>query len=248
VDWPNAIQIIFIGLLTGTLIGSVGVGGILLAPFLVYFMGTELHIALATSSFSFLFTGIVGTIVYARRKSIHWPDVIWIAIGVIPAAFLGARVNVFLSSAALTVILAVLILFSGYNALSKSSRIQVSHRELNTVALVMIGVVVGFGSALTGTGGPVILLPILLLFGSLPLAAVGISQAVQVPIAVFASTGYYLYGQIDLPLGITLGIVQSFGVIAGGIIAHILPRERLRAVIGVTLIGVGIIMVGRLFI
>lgn len=247
-NWSIAIQIIFIGLLTGTLIGSVGVGGILLAPFLVYFVGIELHTALATSSFSFLFAGIVGTIIYARSKSIRWPDVIWIAIGVIPGAFLGARVNVILSSSALTAILAVLIIFSGYNALSISSRGHVSHRELKKIPLVLIGIVVGFGSALTGTGGPVILLPILLLFGFLPLAAVGISQAVQVPIAVFASTGYYMYGQIDLPLGITLGVVQAIGVVAGGIIAHNLPRGRLRAVIGVTLIGVGILMVGRLFI
>ena len=62
------LEIVLIGLLTGTLIGTVGVGGILLTPLLIYILGTELHIAQATSSFSFLFTGIVGVIVYARRK------------------------------------------------------------------------------------------------------------------------------------------------------------------------------------
>jgi uncharacterized membrane protein YfcA len=248
VNWQVVFQIIFIGLLTGTLIGSVGVGGILLAPFLVYFVGMELHTALATSSFSFLFTGIVGTILYARRKSIHWPDAIWITIGVVPAALLGARVNTFISTSTLLAILAVLIIFSGFNALFKIRRSQRSNRVLNTSSFVAIGFVVGFGSALTGTGGPVILLPILLLFGYFALAAVGISQAIQVPIGVFASMGYFLYGQIDIPVGISLGLVQGIGVFVGGFIAHNLPQERLRKIIGITLIGVGLILIGRLTI
>jgi uncharacterized membrane protein YfcA len=240
------LKIIFIGLLTGTLIGTVGVGGILLAPFLVNFLGTELHIALATSSFSFLFTGIVGVIVYARRKSINWQNVFWIGIGVIPAALLGARVNALLSSTTLTLILAVLIMISGYNSLIKQSQDSNSQKALSKAILIMIGVFVGFGSALTGTGGPVLLLPILLLFGFVPLAAIGISQAIQVPIAVFATAGYIIYGQIDFTLGITLGIVQAVGVVIGGIVAHTLPREKLRMIVAVTLIGVGLLMIGRL--
>ena len=139
------LKIIFIGLLTGTLIGTVGVGGILLAPFLVYFLGAELHIALATSSFSFLFTGIVGVIVYARRKSINWQNAFWIGIGVIPAALLGARVNALLSSTTLTLILAVLIIISGYNSLVKQSRDSNSHMALSKAILILIGVFVGFG-------------------------------------------------------------------------------------------------------
>jgi uncharacterized membrane protein YfcA len=242
------IQIIFIGLITGTLIGAVGVGGILLAPFLVYFIGIELHTALATSSFSFLFTGIVGVIVYARRKSIRWEYVLWISIGIIPAALLGARVNAFLSSTTLTLILAGLIIFSGYFTLSKQSQESNSIKSFNKAVLVLIGVFVGFGSALTGTGGPVIMLPVLLLFGMVPLAAIGISQAIQIPIAIFATTGYFLYGQIDFTLGIILGVVQAVGVVLGGIIAHNLPREKLRAIVAITLIGVGLLMIGRLFI
>ena len=58
---------------------------------------------------------------------------------------------------------------------------------------------------------------------------------------------HILFGQIDFGLGITLGLVQSVGVILGGKIAHSLPREKLRAVVAITLIGVGILMIGRVF-
>jgi uncharacterized membrane protein YfcA len=240
-------KIISIGLLTGTLIGTVGVGGILLTPLLLFFLGTELHIAQATSNFSFLFTGIVGTIIYARQKSIAWDHVLWISIGIIPATVLGARVNTILSTSVLTVILAALIIFSGYTALTRKKDQDNLARKLNKVSMVLIGVGVGFGSSLTGTGGPVLLVPILLLLGFISLAAVGISQAIQLPIAIFATIGFVLYGQIDFELGVILGIVQSLGVIIGGKIAHTLPHEKLRAVVAITLIGVGFLMIGRIF-
>ncbi|MCJ7701561.1 MAG: sulfite exporter TauE/SafE family protein [Anaerolineales bacterium] len=239
------LKISLIGLLTGTLIGTVGVGGILLTPLLIFFVGTDLHVAQATSSFSFLFTGIVGGIIYAKQKSIAWVHVFWISIGIIPSTLLGAKVNTLLSGKALTLILAALIVFSGTHALSKRVKDTNTLPPLNKAALILIGISVGFGSSLTGTGGPVLLVPILLLLQFMPLAAVGISQAIQLPIAIFATIGFILYSQIDFSLGITLGMVQSLGVILGGKIAHSLPHEKLHAVVAITLIGVGFLMVGR---
>ena len=230
------------------MIGTVGVGGILLTPLLIFSIGTELHVAQATSSFSFLFTGVVGTIIYARQKSISWRYVLWISVGIMPATILGAKVNTILPGKALTVILALLIVFSGYNALSKRRNTPTILPDIHKAVLVLIGVGVGFGSSLTGTGGPVLLVPTLLLLQFMPLAAVGISQAIQLPIAIFATFGFLLFGQIDIPLGIALGIIQSIGVIFGGKIAHILPHGKLRAVVAVTLIGVGLFMIARVLI
>lgn len=46
---------------------------------------------------------------------------------------------------------------------------------------LLVGFVVGFGSALTGTSGPVLILPILFLLEDMPsLAALGIAQTIQV--------------------------------------------------------------------
>jgi len=239
------LKFILIGLLTGTLIGTVGVGGILLTPLLVFFTAADLHIAQATSSFSFLFTGIVGTFIYSRQKSIDWNQVLWISLGIIPTAILGANLNTRLSSSSLSLILAVLIVFAGINALVKRNRNTKSSASLHRAVLSIIGVCVGFGSSLTGTGGPVFLVPILLMFQFLPLFAVGISQAVQLPIAIFATIGFSLFGSIDYRLGLLLGVIQGLGVILGGKIAHSLPQEKLRQVVAVTLVGVGFLMIVR---
>ena len=162
----------------------------------------------------------------------------WISFGVIPAALLGARVNTALSGAVLTVILAALIVYSGYNTLTKSAPSAEKSPQLNKSTLILIGIVVGFGSALTGTGGPVLLVPTLLISGFISLAAVGINQVIQIPIAVMATIGFMLFGQIDFFLGFMLRIVQAVGAIIGGTFAHTLPQARLRQVIAITLKGI----------
>ncbi len=183
--------------------------------------------------------------IFGGHKSINWKHVLWISIGIIPATLLGAKVNTILSGTALTIILATLISFSGYNALKNRKTDFQPRKQINKITSILIGLGVGFGSSLTGTGGPVLLVPILLLLQFVPLIAVGISQAIQIPIAIFATIGFILYGEINFSLGLTLGIVQSLGVIFGGKIAHNLPQKRLSKVVAITLLGVGIFMISR---
>ena len=94
--------IILIALLTGSLIGAIGIGGVLLAPFLHYFQGFDLHLATAASSWSFLFTGIMGTYAYWRKAAIDWQAIAWLTLGLIPGAWQGAKLNLQLSSNSIT--------------------------------------------------------------------------------------------------------------------------------------------------
>ena len=237
--------LLIVGLVTGLLIGMVGIGGILLAPMLVFILGIDLHLALATSSLSFLFAGIAGTIAYAGKGSISWTMVGWVAVGAVPAALLGAGVNVLLDAGALTVILAVLIAASGINTLIKTPLAIRGSFQGNRFVLILIGVAVGFGSALTGTGGPVLLLPILMLINVPALAAIGVSQAIQLPIAIFASAGFLSFGRIDIALGVQLGIAMAIGVVIGARVAHKVRAEQLRRIIALVLVAVGFLMIVR---
>jgi uncharacterized membrane protein YfcA len=239
---------ILIGSITGLLIGMVGVGGILLAPLLVYLAGIDLHLAMATSSWSFLFTGLAGTIAYSRRGSIPWKMVGWLSAGIVPAAIVGARVNVALQTSILSIILAALIIISGLNALLKRVEVWQPETAINRPALLSIGIVSGFGSALTGTGGPVLLLPIMLFLKTPALVAIGISQAIQLPIAAFASVGFTLFGEIDYKLGALLGLVQAIALIAGARIAHTVSTRRLRQFIAIALIAAGLLLILRVIV
>lgn len=236
---------VLVASICGLLIGTVGVGGILLAPLLVYLAGMELHLAMATSSWSFLFTGLAGTAAYAQRGSIPWTLVGWLSLGVLPAALLGAAVNVSLPSGVLSLLLAALIAGSGLNALLRRSDGREGAADERPVALAMMGAGTGFGSALTGTGGPVLWLPLATWFRIPALAALGVGQAIQLPIAIFASVGFYLAGEIDFGLGTLLGVVQAITVIVGARIAHKVSSDRLRRMVAVTLVGAGFFMAAK---
>ena len=136
----------------------------MLSPLLAYFLGIDLHLAIATSIWSFMFTGVSGTAAYAQKGSVRWRMVGWLSLGIIPATLLGARINRAMSTTTLTVILASLIIFSGVNALRSQGANQDSRKEEGVFSgrtLVLVGLFVGFGAALSGAGGAILLLSLI---------------------------------------------------------------------------------------
>jgi len=201
---------------------------VLLAPALALLLGLDLQLAMATGIWSFLFTGAMGAYSYGKRGSIDWQMAGWLTLGIIPASLLGAQTNVILSPTILAAILIVVLIYSATNALFKRQEIHSIIPQIPTGWLIIIGIIIGFGSALTGTGGAVILMPIFLLLRIPALKAVGVVQGIQLPIAIFGSLGFILFGEIDFMLGTTLGIIQAVGVFIGTKIAHSVPTQRLR--------------------
>lgn len=218
---------ILIGLFIGMMMGTVGIGGVLLAPTLVLLLGFDLQVAIATSMWSFLFTGMMGAYSYGKKGSIDWKMAGWLILGVIPATIVGARTNASLSPKMLASLLVIIVLYSAVNAL-RQREADGSRTHISPSWLILIGMIVGFGSALTGTGGAVILMPIFLLLQVPALKAVGVVQGIQLPLAIFSSIGFILFGEIDFILGTILGIIQAIGVLIGAQLAHQVPARRLR--------------------
>jgi uncharacterized protein len=241
------VLVLVAALLVGALIGCVGIGGVLLPPALVYLGGFGFHAAAATSTWAFLFCAAVGTWSYTGRGSIDWRMAAWLGAGVVPAAFLGARANAALPEALLMALLATLMVLTGADVLLRGSRSSGGGaRRLGAPALLAIGAFVGFGSALTGTGGAVLLVPVLLLLQVPVLAAVGAAQAVALPIVAFSTAGFLLYGSVDFALGTAAGLVGAAGVVAGARIAHAAPAATLRRVVATALLCAGLLIAAQM--
>jgi uncharacterized membrane protein YfcA len=101
------------------------------------------------------------------------------------------------------------------------------------------------GSALTGTGGPVLLVPLLMWWGAPVLTSVGLSQAIQVPIAVMASVGNVWTGSLDVPLTAVLSLGVACGAAVGARIAHAVPASYLARMVAVALVLVGAVLALR---
>ena len=242
---PFAAALLGIGLLVGVLIGAIGVGGVLLVPALVYVGGVAIHVAIASAMVAYFFAGSVGSIAFYRQGSIRWNDAAWLAAGAMPGAFIGATVATAVPAFALELLIAVLIIASAVNALRGTDPLGVASRTLARGALVVIGVVTGIASSMSGTGGPLVLIPILLWLHVPVLAAVGLSQVIQLPISAFATAGNVLYGAIDLPVAAALSVLLMIGVWFGARIAHRVSSIALKRFVSLMLLAVGVMMLVR---
>ncbi len=236
-----------LGLLVGVFIGCVGIGGVLLVPGLVYIADMNVQIAIATCMFSYLFSGAVGAVEYARRGSIRWPMALWLCVGAMPGAYLGAATVSVMPAPWLEGIIAALVLLSGAYALAQRSAQGGGEPRPGAVGLGIVGGITGFGSALSGTGGPLVLIPILVWMQLPLLTAVGLSQVIQLPIAALATVGNFQHGEVDVGAAVAIAALLVLGVVVGARVAHHLPAGRLRRIVAGVLIGVGVAMVIRIF-
>ena len=243
---PFAAALLGIGLLVGVLIGAIGVGGVLLVPALTYIGGIGIHVAIASAMAAYFFAGGMGAIQFARHGSIRWSDAAWLTTGAMPGAFIGATAAAAVPPFALEFLIAVLIIASALNSLRRTGPMGGAPRTPAKGALVVIGVVTGIASSMSGTGGPLVLIPILLWLHVPVLAAVGLSQAIQLPISVFATAGNILYGAIDLPVAAALSVLLMIGVWFGARIAHRVSSLALKRLVSVVLLAVGVMMLVRI--
>lgn len=240
-----SIVLIIVCMGVGALIGAIGIGGVLLVPSLNYLAGISVHEAIPACMFSYLATGTVGAIVYARHGSIEWRMVGWLCVGAIPAAFVGASTLTFLSTVTVKLIIAVVMIIAGVNALVKSVQATSSRKSVGNNGLVVIGLVTGFGSAITGTGGPLVLVPLSIFFGLPVLTAVGLSQAVQIPIAIFSSIGFWNQGVLNISLGLSIAASMVVGSVVGATLIHRLPIAPLKKLVASLLVIVGIVIAAQ---
>ena len=234
------------GIVVGGLIGTVGIGGVLLVPFLVYVLDMEVHAAIAAAMFSYLFSGGVGAMFYARHGSIRWGMAGWLCLAAMPAAFLGALAVSATPGNWLELLIAALVIFAGANALRQAGGEGAGGIGAPGGAkLAAIGAATGFGSAMSGTGGPLVLVPILLWLEVPVLTAVGLSQAVVFPITLLASVGNFIDGRIDLTAAGVVAVALVAGIVAGARAAHAVSSGLLNRLVAVVLVATGGLMAGR---
>src|SRR5262249_46766091 len=188
-----------LGLISGVLIGCIGIGGVFLVPCLSL-AGVDVHAAIGASMFSFIFSGAIGVWLYARHGSIAWRSAAWLGAGAAPGAVLGALLVAHTGGDILLLLVGVTVVFAGWRVLRRAaSKPDTRDVRLAPLLLAGIGAAVGIGSALTGTGGPVLLVPLLMWLGAPVLTAGGLSQGIPGPIALMASLGQFWTGHPELP-------------------------------------------------
>ena len=239
-----------VAVLVGILIGSVGVGGILLIPALQMLAPLPIQAAMATALFTFIFTGIVGTALFQRRGSIDWAVTTPLCVGGALFGVVGGWANQQLGANPLALILALLIVAAGAYTLATGSAQRVAcfhgRPDRQQALLFMIGALTGFGSGLTGVGGPALAVPMLVLCGFPALSAIGASQVIQIVASVSGSAAHLAQGNVDLRLAALLTLFEVLGVTVGVRLAHAIDARWLRRGVGLLCVAVGTGLLVRL--
>jgi uncharacterized membrane protein YfcA len=230
----------------GLLVGCVGIGGVILVPALVYLAGHSLPVAIAAAMCAFVASGLVGTHAYWKAGAIPRRMAIWIWLGALPCAFGGALLVSSVPPTFLELAIAVLTVGSGCHALAVRRGRASQSRNLSAPILAAVGGFTGLLSALTGTGGPLVLVPILMALDVPILASIGLAQAIQLPIAAASTGGFVMSGLLDVSLGLALAAGIALGTWIGAKAALALPTDTLRKAVALLLVIVGGAMLFRL--
>ena len=224
--------------LIGGLIGATGIGGVLLVPALTAFGEVPLAQAIAAASLGFALPGFVALAPMCKQRPLMI-RAIPLLLGALAGAAVGALAVRWLSANVLMAGVTVLVLVAGWRGLQPAGVIAATIEPPSRIVLLALGSLVGLASALTGTGGPVILLPLLMLMRQPVIFAVAAAQIIQLPVALASGAVHAFDGRLDFTLALTCGVFMLAGSIAGQRAAARLDVREIQRAVSILLLALG---------
>lgn len=230
------LPLVLTGALVGGLVGLTGMGGgALLTPILVLVFGVPPLAAVSSDLVTSLVMKPFGAAVHWRHRTVDVRLLGWLALGSVPAAFLGSVVIGTLGhgghadevSASLKILIAVALLGSIAATVWRTWRTLPAADDappaVRPARTVLIGVIGGLAVGLTSVGaGSLVIAMLLIAYPTLtPRRLVGTDIVQAIPLVAAAALGHLLFG--DVHFGLTASLVL-------GAVPAVLLGARLSAV------------------
>ena len=236
----------------GLLVGMTGVGGgSLMTPLLILLFGIHPATAVGTDLLYAAATKTGGSLAHGWAKSIHWPAVIRLASGSIPASILTLLVlwhfdlNGESSRSLVNLVLCFALILTASSLIFRKALLERYRWRLEQLdprttarATVVVGAALGVLVSISSVGaGAVGVTALLLLYPKLPMVRIVGSDIVHaVPLTLVAGLGHWATGAIDWPLMGVLLAGSLPGILLGSYCANRVPETALRLVLATTLI------------
>ncbi|WP_067459289.1 sulfite exporter TauE/SafE family protein [Devosia elaeis] len=263
--WPFALAMGVTGMVSGVAAGLLGIGGgAVIVPALansLLLMGYDpdivQHVAVGTSLAIIIPTGIMSARAHYKRGALDVAVLrLWVPF-VVAGTFVGGLMAGLYSGNVLRIIFALLSFFIAANIVFSFQTRLMGHLKDAAWAHRLSAFIVGYISALIGTGGGSLTVPTLVAFGRTMHNAVGTSAAIGVAIALSGTAGFLIagWGVADLPPA-SLGFVNlpAFALVGGlaaifapfgAALAHRLDQKTLKYVFAAFLVAVGLNMLWK---
>lgn len=190
-----------LGICAGFLAGLLGIGGgMIIVPALTWLLPIAgiaepmvMPMALGTSLSVIILTSLSSTRIHLKKGNIPWPIVRLIVPGLMLGAALGGSISQYIPDLILRILFVFMALFTAAKMWFLNS--ELCSRTLpGILGLFLIGMLIGLLASLTGLGGGVIMVPLLLMFGVSLLNAVACAAFCSVVVACVGSTSYIISG------------------------------------------------------
>ena len=236
-----------IGCVVGFIAGLLGIGGgMTMIPLLTLLFSYEhfppddiLHIAVATSMATIVFTSISSVRAHNQHGAVLWPIFWKLAPGILVGSLVGPQIVSGMSTRWLS---GVFALFASYTATRLiRNKLPKASRELpGTLGLWLVGTGIGALSSMVGAGGGFVSVPFMTACNVRLHNAVATSAALGLPIAAAGTVGFliagfrhpglppYTVGYIYLPALIAIVSASMLVAPIGVRMAHRWPVARLR--------------------
>ena len=231
----------------GLFIGWCGVAGFLLPILFVNACGLSVTESLLLSFLCFAISGAIGSWNYHRRGELPLRPALILSAGSLAGGLLGAALGGLLEPETVKVVLYIVVLLSGLAIVLRELRPQKSGGGSfpGTPPLLALGFATALLCALSGAGGPVLVMPLLVAMGVPAKTAVGValldSVFIALPaIAVYGSRCGALAALLPVLLAAALG--HAAGVSVGSVTAAHVPQSLLKRGVAVFSICFSLLM------
>ena len=238
-----------LGLVVGFASAALGVGGgIIMVPALVLLFHLDIKKAVGTSLAAIIPISAVGIAAHYAVNAGNMRVIVaaYLAAGAVIGTRGGAAAVKHISGAVLSRLFAALLLFSG---LELAGVVEVPVRAVTDggggPVLLLIGLAIGFASALFGVGGGIIMVPLLnIIFGLTIHEATATSLLVVLPTSIAGALFHRSQGTIAREALLPLLPTALIGAALGAVAANALSGEALELAFGVLLL----VSAARLFL
>jgi uncharacterized membrane protein YfcA len=201
-------------LIAGFLVGATTLGGLIVVPALTEFASIEIDRAVAIASAAFIAPSMLAAAAAWHERS-HRHVVVTAAGSALAGAAAGALLLAVVPGAMTMALIAALALVGGVRGLARDRWHGESARAPSVPVVASLSGVAGALSAITGTGGPVALWPLLGLAAQ-PVSICWVAAlAVQLPVAIGATATNAWAGRLELVPAAVIAALLAIGFFAG---------------------------------
>ena len=246
---------IFAGFAVGFLIGLTGMGGgAIMTPFLILVMRLNPVLAVGTDLVFAAATKIFGGIQHWRESNVEFKQVLWLASGSLPAAYLTAwyavnhMENAHFVEDIMPTILGITLILVGIIIGARAFKILAAKEITDLVwpkpiSLILVGAIGGSLVGITSIGGGTVIMALFLIFFSVPLHyLVGMDVMHGAMLALVPALTYSFSGQVDWRLAGMMLVGSLPGVWLGVRLVNKINRKLIHGILAGLIIAAGIIL------